>query len=202
MHIAEGVLSPAVLAGGALLAAAGTAVGLRRLDYDRLMTVALLAAAFFVATLVHVPIGPASVHLVLGGLLGALLGWACFPAILVALALQAVLFQHGGITALGANCVIMALPPLLCHFAFRGLLRRPGRARAAGAFACGFVALLLSGLLAAVALVLTGEAFAPAAKVLVLANLPLAAVEGVVTLFAVSFLARVRPEMLEAGLIR
>ncbi|WP_302148970.1 energy-coupling factor ABC transporter permease, partial [uncultured Desulfovibrio sp.] len=51
MHIAEGVLSPAVLLTGYALTAAGTAVGLRRLDYDRLMTVAILAAAFFVGSL-------------------------------------------------------------------------------------------------------------------------------------------------------
>ena len=47
MHIAEGVLSPAVLATGYALTAAGTALGLKKLDYDRLMTVAILAAAFF-----------------------------------------------------------------------------------------------------------------------------------------------------------
>ena len=45
MHISEGVLSPVVLGLGAALAAGGAALGLRRLDYDRLMTVAILAAA-------------------------------------------------------------------------------------------------------------------------------------------------------------
>ena len=74
MHISEGVLSPAVLGAGAVLAAAGIVIGLRKLDYDRLMTVAILAAAFFVGSLIHVPIGPSSVHLILNGLLGMLLG--------------------------------------------------------------------------------------------------------------------------------
>ena len=60
MHIAEGVLSPAVLATGYALTAAGTALGLKKLDYDRLMTVAILAATFFVGSLIHVPIGKAS----------------------------------------------------------------------------------------------------------------------------------------------
>ena len=73
MHISEGVLSPAVLGAGAVLAAAGIVIGLRKLDYDRLMTVAILAAAFFVGSLIHVPIGPSSVHLILNGLLGMLL---------------------------------------------------------------------------------------------------------------------------------
>ena len=53
MHIAEGVLSPAVLGAGAVLAAVGTAIGLRRLDYDRLMSVGILSAAFFVGSLIH-----------------------------------------------------------------------------------------------------------------------------------------------------
>ena len=60
MHIAEGVLSPAVLGGGAVLALAGTAQGLRRLEYDRLVAVGILSAAFFVASLIHVPVGLAS----------------------------------------------------------------------------------------------------------------------------------------------
>ncbi|MDP3428832.1 MAG: energy-coupling factor ABC transporter permease, partial [Desulfomicrobium sp.] len=46
MHISEGVLSAAILGLGAALTVCGTAIGLRRLDYDRLMTVAILAAAF------------------------------------------------------------------------------------------------------------------------------------------------------------
>ena len=97
MHISEGVLSGPVLAGGWALATVGTTLGLKRLDYDRLMTVAILSAAFFVASLIHVPIGPVSAHLILNGLLGAILGLAAFPAICVALLLQAVLFQYGGL---------------------------------------------------------------------------------------------------------
>ena len=93
MHISEGVLSGPVLLSGAALAAAGTAVGLRKLDYDRIAQAGVLSAAFFVASLIHVPIGPSSVHLLLNGIVGLLLGWGAFPAILVALVLQALFFQ-------------------------------------------------------------------------------------------------------------
>ena len=115
MHIEDGVLaaSPtglAILAGGAALAAAGTAFGLRRIDYERIPQVGMLSAAFFVASLVHVPIGFSSVHLVLNGLVGLLLGWAACPAILIALFLQSVLFGFGGLLALGVNTVTMAVP--------------------------------------------------------------------------------------------
>lgn len=196
MHISEGVLSPMVLGGGAALAACGVAVGLKRLDYDRLMTVAILSSAFFVASLIHVPIGPASAHLVLNGLLGVMLGWAAFPAIFVALALQALLFQFGGLTVLGVNTFTMALPPVLCFYVFRAMLTGPARLRGGAAFACGFLAVGCSALLTAAALALSGEAFVPAARALLLAHVPVMLVEGVVTSLVVSFIARVRPEML------
>ena len=120
MHISEGVLSPTVLGLGAALAAAGVAVGLRKVDDEHLMSVAMLAATFFVGSLVHVPVGPGSAHLILNGLLGLFLGWAAFPAILAALTLQAVLFQYGGITTLGVNTFTMALPAIWYPFAKEG----------------------------------------------------------------------------------
>lgn len=196
MHIAEGVLSAPVLAGGWGLTAVGMAVGLKKLDYDRLMTVAILAAAFFVASCIHVPIGPASVHLILNGLLGIILGSAAFPAICVALLLQAVLFQFGGLTVLGVNTLDMALPAVVCSLVARPLLAAGGWARWLGAFGCGFGAVLLAGCLTALALALSGEAFATTAKVILVAHLPVMVIEGVLTAMAVGFLAKVRPEML------
>ncbi|KAF5049451.1 Cobalt transport protein CbiM [anaerobic digester metagenome] len=196
MHISEGVLSPAILGAGAALAAAGTAVGLRRLDYDRLMTVAILAAAFFVGSLIHVPIGPASAHLILNGLVGVILGWAAFPAILVALVLQSVLFQYGGVTVLGVNTFNMAFPAVLCFYLMRPLLARAGRLRTAGAFGCGALSVAGAGLLTALSLSFTSEGFLQAAQVLFAAHIPVMIAEGIVTVLAVSFLARVRPELL------
>lgn len=196
MHISEGVLSPAILGLGAVLAAGGTALGLRRLDYDRLMTVAILAAAFFVGSLIHVPIGPASAHLILNGLLGAILGWAAFPAILVALMLQAVLFQYGGITVLGVNTCNMALPAVLGFYVLRPLLARAGRVRTVAAFCCGALSVAGAALLTALSLAYTDEGFLQAARLLFLAHVPVMVVEGIVTALTVSFLARVRPELL------
>ncbi len=196
MHISEGVLAPAILGLGAVLTAGGTALGLRRLEYDRLMTVAILAAAFFVGSLIHVPIGPSSAHLILNGLLGAILGWAAFPAILVALTLQAVLFQYGGITVIGVNTFNMALPAVVAFYALRPFLSRPGRSRAIGAFCCGALSVAGAGLLTALSLSLTSEGFIQAATLLFLAHIPVMIVEGIVTMLAISFLAKVRPELL------
>jgi cobalt/nickel transport system permease protein len=200
MHISEGVLAAPVLGAGAAAAAAGVAVGLRRMDYERIPQVAILASGFFVASLIHIPVGPVSVHLVLNGLVGLLLGWAAFPAILVALALQALLFQFGGITTLGVNTLNMALPALACGLAFGHLTRQPNAALAALAgFACGFLAVALSGVMVAFSLLFTGESFAAAAKLILAAHLPVMVIEGVLTALCVGFLKKVSPDILEVA---
>ena len=201
MHIAEGVLSPAVLGAGAVLAAAGTAIGLRRLDYDRLMTVGILSAAFFVGSLIHVPVGFSSVHLILNGLVGVLLGWAAFPAILVALLLQALLFQFGGLTVLGVNTFTMGFSSVLAWYCYRGIVHTwpsPAGIRAA-AFCGGALGVALAAVLTALALAFTSEGFWAAAQLLLLAHLPIMLAEGLITMFTVSFIARVRPEMLQTA---
>jgi cobalt/nickel transport system permease protein len=196
MHISEGVLSAPILAGGAAVALAGTAIGLKRLDQHEVPKVAVLTATFFVASLVHVPLGPASIHLVLNGLVGLLLGWACFPAILVALLLQAVFFQYGGLSVLGVNTVIMALPALICFLLLSPLIRRTGKTATAAAFLAGSLAILGSGALAAGSLAVTGQAFIPAAKTFLAAHVPVMILEGLITAVIVGFLKTVRPEIL------
>jgi cobalt/nickel transport system permease protein len=196
MHISEGVLSAPVLISGAALTAAGTAIGLKRLDYERIAQVGILSSAFFVASLIHVNVGPSSVHLILNGILGLLLGWAAVPAILVALTLQALFFQFGGITVLGVNTLIMALPAVVCHYLFRHLLwQRPAVALGAS-FACGFLAVFLAALLLGGALYLTEKAFMAVASLAVAANLPVMVVEGVITAFCIAFLKKVEPGLL------
>ena len=199
MHISEGVLSPTVLIAGAGLTAVGVAIGLRKLETEEIPSVGILSAGFFVASLVHVPIGPASVHLVLNGLLGLLLGWKAFPAILVGLALQALLFQFGGLTTLGVNTVNMALPAVLSYYLF-GWGVKPGARHAVfviTAFAAGASAILVSGVLVGFSLYLTGEAFLPAAKLVIVAHVPVMLIEGALTIACALFLKRVKPELLE-----
>ena len=186
-----------VLAGGAGLAVVGCAIGLKKLDYEAIPRVAILSAAFFVASLIHVPVGPVGAHLVLNGLMGLLLGWMAFPAILIALFLQALLFQFGGLTVLGVNTVTMAAPAVICFFVFRRFLRGQGVIAAVAAFACGALAMLLSGLLVATALITTGQAFLKVAELVLLAHIPIMIIEGIITLFIFQFLKKVRPEMLE-----
>ncbi len=198
MHISEGILSAPILLGGASLTAVGTVIGLKKLDLDRIMEVSMLTATFFVASLIHVPIGPASIHLVLNGLLGIMLGWACFPAILVGLLLQAVFFQYGGLTVLGVNAVNMALPAVLCFYLTRPLLNSE-KTRPLAGFVAGSGAILLSAVFMALSLAFTDSGFLATAKITVLANIPIMVIEGFITMFIVSFIGRVHPELLWGG---
>lgn len=200
MHISEGVLSPPVLLGGGAAAAAGVAYALKKMDYERVPQVAVVSGAFFVAALIHVPAGPANVHLALNGLAGVLLGWAAFPAILVGLFLQALLFQFGGLTTLGVNTVNMALPAVVCSKAARRFIRSPRPlVSAVVAFACGAGAVLLSGLMVAASLVLTGESLRSVAAIILAAHLPVMVIEGLLTASIVGFFRRVKPEILEGS---
>jgi len=196
MHISEGVLSGPVLISGGALAAAGTAIGLKNLDYDRIAQAGMLSAAFFVASLIHVPVGPANAHLILNGLVGLLLGWAAFPAILVALVLQAILFQFGGITALGVNTMIMALPAVLCYIVCSPFLHKKSALALPAAFACGFLSVLLSALVLGLALVFTEENFFEVSAIVIVAHIPVMIIEGIVTASCVAFLKKVQPTML------
>ncbi len=199
MHISEGVLSAPVLGAGAALTAVGMAIGLKKLDYDRLPQTAILAAGFFVASLVHVPIGPAKAHLVLNGLLGIILGWAAFPAIFVGLVLQALLFQYGGLTSLGVNTFCMAFSAILAYWVFGRWIDRGGAVTVVAAFGAGFLAVMLSAIMVAGALAFSGEEFITAAQLIIVAHLPIMLVEGLLTGAIVSFLSRVRPAMLANG---
>lgn len=195
MHISEGILSGPVLVSGAVVAAISVAVALRKLPWDHLMSVGVISSAFFVASLIHIPVGPASVHLIMNGLMGAILGRAALPAIAVALFLQALLFQFGGLFVLGVNICVMGLPAVICGTLFRPLLRK-GSTRVLGAFCCGAIAVALSAALFALALAFSGDDFMTTASAVLIAHIPIMLLEGVLTVVIVSFLAKVMPEVL------
>lgn len=201
MHISEGVLSGPVLFTGAAIAAAGTAIGLKRLDYDKIARAGIISSVFFVASLIHVPIGPSSVHLILNGIAGLLLGWGAFPALLVALFLQSVIFQFGGITTLGINTVIMAAPAVICYYLFSSMLQKKPYITMPAAFAAGFLSVLLSAVLVGAALMFTEEGFFNVAALVVAAHIPVMIIEGIITAFCIAFLKQVQPEILAKSLV-
>ncbi|MBU1170269.1 MAG: cobalt transporter CbiM [Proteobacteria bacterium] len=198
MHISEGILSHGILAGTTILAGVGVAMGLGSMRDKDIPAVGILTAAFFVASLIHVPVGPVSAHLVLNGLLGMILGIRAFPSILVALFLQAMLFQFGGLTTLGANTLNMALPALICSL-FLGWMKKPGldgRLFTLAAFLCGCLSIFLSGIMVGLTLFANGKAFIPSAKIIVGAHVPVMIIEGFLTASCMGFLKKVKPELL------
>src|SRR5579884_4562323 len=101
VHIFDGVLSNPWLAGGFVLAGLLALLAAYRVRDEEIPRIALLSAAFFVATLMHLRLGPTSVHLLLNGLVGVVLGRRAPLAILIGLTLHAVLLGHGGFTTIG-----------------------------------------------------------------------------------------------------
>lgn len=197
MHISEGVLSVPVLAAGAALTLGFTVKGLRSIKAEDVPATGIVSAGIFVASLIHLSVGPSSVHLLLNGVSGAILGWAIFPACLVALFLQAVLFQFGGLAVLGVNVMDMAFPGLIFGALFRHLFVSRGKwSLMAGGFLCSAGGVVLTAVMTAGALALTGENFMAAAKLIIWAHIPVAIIEGVVGALAVVFLARTRPGMI------
>lgn len=189
-----------VLGVGVAATIAGTAIGLKKIDYDEIPSTGILSAAFFVASLIHVPVGFSSSHLILNGLVGLILGWRAFPAILVGLLLQALLFQFGGITTLGINTFNMAFPAVVCRYLFGWGIRKNSGGHlifTLAAFGAGSFAVFLSGIFTGLSLYFTGEAFLPVIKLLIAVHLPIMVIEGILTFSCVLFLKKVKPEFLE-----
>jgi cobalt/nickel transport system permease protein len=201
MHISDGVLPLPVTIGSYLVSAALVAWSARRTNSEQLPKLAVMTAAFFVASLIHIPFGPTSVHLLIPGLTGALLGPSAFLSISLGLILQSLLFQFGGLTALGANALMMGLPALACGWFFQKFrsTRRTGQMVVGGcvggagtAMAAMFLALLLAS---------GGEDFFGVAKIALIAHIPVILIEAVISAFTVGFLARVKPELLQPAFI-
>jgi cobalt/nickel transport system permease protein len=142
--------------------------------------------------------------------MGILLGWYAFPAILVALFFQAVMFQHGGLTTLGVNATVIGVPALLAHLAFQAAkhlkVAAPGQRLGVGitGFLIGGATLLIEVLLFYGVLLLSVR-FQTAVNVAleqaalttaVVAYLPLMLLEGLFTAMVLLFLLRVSPTLL------
>jgi cobalt/nickel transport system permease protein len=211
MHIPDGVLPAAVSVAGYATTGVATWYSLRKINQkenpqENIPKASLLTAAFFVASWIHIPVPPTSVHLVLNGLLGAVLGYYAFPAILIGLFFQAVMFQHGGLTTLGVNATMMGLPALLAYYLFK-LRKIFGKESRVWAGLFGFLAggggLGLATLISLVLLITTIpahldlEAERASIYALSLAHVPLIVIEGIFTALVILFLQRVKPELLE-----
>lgn len=193
MHISDGVLSAPIWIGSYVATTVLAGVSLHKMKPEDIPRVAVTTSAFFVASLVHIPLGPTSIHLILNGLVGVILGPLALVSVLVGLIFQALLFQHGGLTTIGANTLMIGLPALLSWWLF-ALIRRMNVFMAG--LASGAGGILFGVLILAIFLVTTSREFIGVARVAILAHLPVMVIEGLISGFVATFLMRVKPEIL------
>lgn len=203
MHIPDGFLSPPVWVTLNLASAPAVAILARRAqqgtDTSRIPLLGVMGAFVFAAQMINFPVGPGtSGHLVGGALLSMVVGPTAAAIVMTAtLAIQAFVFQDGGIMALGANVFNMALAGVLAGYLPYRLWSRQWRS--AAIFAGGFLSVLTSACLALAQLLLSGVRMPPKILWISLALFAVSAViEGAITLGAVRAIERLKPSSTEA----
>lgn len=197
MHIADGVLSTPVAASTSAVTAAALVYSIKGMKEEEIPKTSLMAGVFFAVSLISIPVGPSSIHPLFAGLLGVLLGRRAPLAIFVGLLLQAVLFQHGGLTTLGANTLMLTVPALLSYKIFYAMGNRPVLLRGA---LVGGLSVMVTVAILVLLLLLTdlrfGDGLLSVINILVIGHLPLAGIEALVTGAALQLIQKAKPEML------
>lgn len=211
MHIPDGFIPPSVCITGYAIAGGLTWYSLKKIRQDpnpqaNIPKASLLTAAFFVISSIHIPLPPTSIHLVLNGLMGTLLGYYAFLAIPIGLFFQAVIFNHGGMSTLGVNTIIMAVPAIAAYHLFRWRLyvKLPEQIKTKiFAFLSGMLAIMLSAtIFSAIAiLTITPDLDATLEQRAIFISLISYSIQGLIegafTFMLISFLEQVKPELLK-----
>lgn len=206
MHIPDGVLDPATCIGTAAVAAPLVGYSLWRVRRDfpqqAVPMMGVMAACVFAAQMLNFPIPLGTSGHVLGGVLAAvLLGpWAATLVLTVVLIVQCVLFQDGGITALGANVLNLAIIGPLAGYAIYDWLRRAIgglRGIVAGAVIAAWLTVMASAALCSIELSFGGHfRLGPTLGAMLLVHSLIGVGEALVTGFAVAFVLKVRPDLI------
>ena len=204
MHIPDGFLDPVTAGVTYLVSIAYAVYAFRRLraEKGRVELVTPLAAGIFAAQMLNWPLpGGTSLHFVGGALSGILLGpWLGFLPMFLVLLVQCLLFHDGGITALGANLLNMAIIDVLAGYAVYKLV--PQRYKVFGAFLGGWLGITLAGLACGVEIGVSSQLpYGLAVTVPVMAgwHAALGVVEGAITSAVVSYISRRAPHLVEGG---
>lgn len=208
MHIPDGFVSPPIAAATGLITVASVAVALSRsrdnFGLRHAPVMGLTTAFIFAAQMINFPVaGGTSGHLLGGTLAAVVLGspWAATLSIATVLIVQAVLFADGGITALGANILNMAVIGVWTGwFLTQTLQRLLGGSKARLPLAAGIaagVSVVTAAIACGIELILSGTA--PAAIVLPAMTGVHALIgigEGLITGGVLAYLATARPDLL------
>ncbi|MFQ3663608.1 MAG: energy-coupling factor ABC transporter permease [Chloroflexaceae bacterium] len=204
MHIPDGFLSAPVALLWWVLTVAALAVAVqhaRGFDERRVPLMGVMAAFIFAAQMLNFPVlGGTSGHLLGGALAALLLGpWAGMLVMTCVIALQALLFQDGGLLALGANIFNMGVATALVGHGVGMPLIRAAGGKPWGLIVAGFVAAWLSVMVAAfltsLQLALSGLAPAVVFPAMLFVHAFIGIGEGLITVAALAFVATTRPDL-------
>lgn len=196
MHISDGILSSELVIATSAVGLVLVAYSLKNLKNETISLVSAMSAVFFIASFIHIPLGPVQIHLIMIGLVGILLGKVVFLAIFVALLLQAMLLGYGGLSSLGANLLIMALPAFITFLFIRSGVLNLFHEKIKY-FCIGFFPALLATVFMALLLILANEEYLYASYTIILTNIPVMVIEGLVTIFLIHYLKKAMPSLLK-----
>jgi cobalt/nickel transport system permease protein len=206
MHIPDGFVNVGTAAVTYLGSAGALGYAVKRTNKElherQVPLMGVMAAFVFAAQMINFTVaGGTSGHLLGGALVAILLGPAAGSLVITAvLVVQALLFQDGGILALGANVFNMAVIGVWCGYGIYLLVRKlwptPAGFWAAG-FIAGLFSVVIASLAASVELAISGLAplgavMAAMGSVHVLIGIG----EGLITTAVLAFLARTRGDLL------
>lgn len=207
MHIPDGFLDARTLVAAAGLATVGLGLALRavrrNLPARRVPLIGLAAAFVFAAQMLNFPVAAGtSGHLIGAALAAVLLGpAAAVVAMTAVLLLQALMFADGGITALGANVLNLAvIAPLVAYGVYRIVRRMAGDGLQGTLLAAGFAAwcsTLAAALACAVQLAASGVVdWGTVLLAMGGVHMVIGLAEGLITMLVVAVVARARPELI------
>ncbi|TVY10571.1 energy-coupling factor ABC transporter permease [Paenibacillus cremeus] len=199
MHIPDGILDPKVWVSSAAVSALVLAKSVRysksKLEYRAVPVMGVMSAFIFASQMINFPIlGAATSGHLIGGALSALL-FGFWPATLImttVVSIQALVFQDGGITALGANILNMAiLAPGIAALAYRLLRMIPGLPRQVNVFLTSWLSVTIVSFFGAAELALSGVVpFGAAVKALLFWHAFIGIGEGLITAVVLPFAQR------------
>lgn len=204
MHIPDGFLSAPVALLWWVLTIAALALAVRRvggLSERQVPLMGVMAAFIFAAQMLNFPVlGGTSGHLLGGALAALLLGpWAGMLVMACVIALQALLFQDGGLLALGANIFNMGVATAAVGYGVGIPLLRAFGARRWGLIVAGFVAAWLSVMVAAgltaLQLVLSGLPAGVVFPAMLFVHAFIGIGEGLITVAALALVVTTRPDL-------
>lgn len=213
MHIPDGFLSVPVSL--VLWAVSIVAIGYalrranRELGEKQVPLMGVLAACIFAGQMLNFAVaGGTSGHLMGAALATILLGpWPALLVMTAVVGVQALIFQDGGMLALGANLFNMGVIGVaVSYFTYNTIVGLLGRKRSSiliGGFAAGWLSIFIAALAAALELALSGTSPANVAvPAMGLIHAAIGAGEGLITAGALAFIMAVRPDLLNLGTAR